>query len=314
MINRYKIYSEYLREKYGEKVYKLPINLPFTCPNRDGVLGYGGCTFCGDIATGFESLNSSISVKNQLVINKEKIEKKYKAKKFIAYFQNYTNSYENIEILRKYYLSACIEDVVEICISTRPDCISYDYLKMLNDIKIEKNVEITLELGLQSINHKTLRKINRGHTLAEFIDSMMMINDFDFEVCVHLIANLPWDDKEDFIEAAKIISSLRVKMVKIHSLYILKNTKLAKEYKNGEFDICTVEEYVDRVVEFIRYSSKNVVFQRFLARAPKEETLFCNWSISWWKIKDMIDDKLYELDAYQGDKCDYLGGKKTLKP
>ncbi|WP_422388913.1 TIGR01212 family radical SAM protein [Helicovermis profundi] len=305
----YKIYSEFLKEKYHEKVYKLPINIPLTCPNRDGKIGYGGCIFCGDLGAGFENLSSKVSVKDQLSINRERIEKKYKAKKFIGYFQNYTNSYEKLSVLKKYYLDACIEDIVELCISTRPDCISEEFLKMLNEVSNEKNVQITLELGLQSINHKTLKILNRGHSLAEFIDSVIMIKKFDFDICVHLIGNLPWDDLEDFIETAKVLSALRVDLIKIHSLYILKNTKLGNMYKNGEIEICTVKDYVERVVEFIRYSSKNIVFQRLLARAPEEETLFCNWSMSWWKINDMIDFELDRLGAYQGDKCDYLGGK-----
>ncbi|RKD22370.1 hypothetical protein SAMN02745883_00789 [Caminicella sporogenes DSM 14501] len=307
---RYRKYSVYLREKYGQKVYKIPINIPVTCPNRDGVLGRGGCIFCGDIGAGFENLSNSLSVKEQLHKNINYISSKYKAKKFIAYFQNFTNTYLPIDKFKDFIREAAdFEDVVEIYISTRPDCISDEYLQVLDEIQKIYQKEITLELGLQTVNYKTLKKINRGHTLAEFIDAMMNINKYQFGSCCHIILNLPWDDFEDVIEASKIISVLGVKQVKIHSLYILRNTVLGNMYENNEFQIITVEEYVDRVVNFIRYLSPDIVIQRLVARAPKEETLFCNWNMSWWKVQDMIDERLEKLDIYQGDRYDYVGGK-----
>lgn len=307
--SRYNTYSDYLKEKYGEKVYKLPVNIPVTCPNRDGKLGSGGCIFCSDVGAGFESHHNTVTIESQLKQNIEKISKRYGAKKFIAYFQNFSNTYLGVETLYNYLTQAVIEDVVEICISTRPDCISDEILECLDRVRHEKNIEISLELGLQTINHKTLKKLNRGHTLAEFIDAVNRINVFGFDICVHLIGNLPWDDMEDMIEAAKILSALKIKLVKIHSLYILKGTVMGQMYENGEFEICSVDEYVDLVVEFMRHASPDMVFQRFLGRAPEEDSLFCNWNMSWWKIKDMIDLKLEKEGIYQGDKCKYLNGK-----
>lgn len=307
--SRYNTYSDYLKNKYGEKVYKLPVNIPVTCPNRDGKLGKGGCIFCSDVGAGFESHHNTVTIENQLKQNIEKISKRYGAKKFIAYFQNFSNTYLGADALYEYLTQAVIEDVVEICISTRPDCINDDILQCLDRVRSEKNIEISLELGLQTINHKTLKKLNRGHTLAEFIDAVNRINLFGFDICVHLIGNLPWDDIEDMIEAAKILSSLKIKLVKIHSLYILKGTVMGQMYENGEFEICSVEEYVDMVVEFMRHASPDMVFQRFLGRAPEEDSLFCNWNMSWWKIKDMIDLRLEEENIVQGDKCNYLNGK-----
>lgn len=308
-LNRYNVYSDYLKNKYGEKVYKLPVNIPVTCPNRDGKLGEGGCIFCSDVGAGFESHDNKVSINDQLIRNKGKISKRYGAKKFIAYFQNFSNTYLSVDKLYEYLLEVDGDDIVEICISTRPDCISDDILNCLMRIKREKNIEITLEIGLQSVNYRTLKKLNRGHGLGEFIDAITRINKFGFEVCVHLIANLPWDDIDDMIEAAKILSSLNIKMVKIHSLYILKGTVLGEMYINNEFEVCSVEEYVEIIVEFMRYASKDMVFQRFLGRAPEEDSLFCNWNTSWWKIKDMIDAKLEEKNASQGDKSMYLNGK-----
>ncbi|QEK12770.1 TIGR01212 family radical SAM protein [Crassaminicella thermophila] len=310
--SRYRIYSQYLKEKYGEKIYKIPINLPVTCPNRDGILGRGGCIFCGEEGAGFENLASSISVKDQLNKNIEYIQKKYKAKKFIAYFQNFTNTYLPLEQFKEYIYASCQENVVEISISTRPDCVNDKYLAFLNEVKEEKNINICIELGLQSVNYHTLRKINRGHSLAEFIDAIIRIKKYGFDSCVHMILNLPWDEKEDVIEGAKIISALGVEQVKLHSLYILKNTVIGRMYENNEFKIISLEEYVDRVVTFLEYLDPNIVIQRLVGRAPKENTLFCNWDTSWWKIKDHIDEKMEKLDSFQGKKFMYLNGKALM--
>lgn len=311
---RYRKYSKYLKDKYGEKVYKIPINLPVTCPNRDGEWGTRGCIFCGDVGAGFESLENTLSVKEQLSKNIEYISKRYKAKKYIAYFQNFTNTYMPIPYFKNYIEEAAkVEDVVEICVSTRPDCINESYLEVLDEAKEEYGVEITVELGLQTVNYKTLKKIKRGHTLAEFIDAMRNINGYRFESCCHLILNFPWDDMEDVIEAAKIISALGIKQVKLHSLYILHNTELGRMYSEKEISIISVEEYVDRVVNFIGYLDSDVVIQRLAGRAPKENTLFCNWDMSWWRIRDMIEESLDELGLYQGKYCEYLNGKAVKR-
>src|SRR5690606_32890734 len=151
------------------------------------------------------------------------IKKKYNAKKFIAYFQNYTNTYLDLQLFKKYIKESIIEDIVEISISTRPDCISDDYLNFLDIVKKEHNVNITIELGLQTVNYHTLISINRGHTLSEFIDAVLRIKRYDFEICAHVILNLPGDTIIDSIETAKILSVLKVNQVKIHSLYIMDN-------------------------------------------------------------------------------------------
>ncbi|MBS4537818.1 TIGR01212 family radical SAM protein [Clostridium sp. D2Q-11] len=305
----YRVYSTYLKNKYGEKVYKLPINVPTTCPNRDGCVGTGGCIFCGEEGAGFESLSNELSVRSQLEKNKEYISKRYKAKKFIAYFQNFTNTYMSFEKFKSIINDAIIEDIVEIAISTRPDSISDEYLKFLKDISEENNIEISIELGLQTVNYHTLKKINRGHTLAELIDSVIRIKKYEFDICVHLILNLPWDSEDDVIENAKVISALGIDQVKLHSLYIVENTILGKMFKEGSIEIISKEEYIDRVVNFISYLDKNIVIQRLIGRAPEENTLFVNWDTSWWKIKDEILDMMEKRNIIQGEKCDYLNGK-----
>lgn len=297
----YNEYSKFLKEKYGEKVYKLPINIPVTCPNRDGTKGTLGCTFCAEVGTGFESLENTLSVSDQLIKNMEYIGKRYHAKKFIAYFQNYTNTYLPFDKFKKYIEDSVIENIVEIDISTRPDCIDEKYLKFLSDFRDETGVEITFELGLQTVNYHTLDKINRGHGVAEFIDAVQKLKKYNFLICAHVILNLPWDDMRDVVETAKIISVLGVDQVKIHSLYLMEGTVMGQQYKNGEFEICSKSEYEDRVIAFLRHSNNNIVFQRLVGRAPKENSIFVNWNSSWWKIREEIKTKMIKDNVFQGD-------------
>ncbi len=206
---RYNTYSEHLKKKYGEKVYKIPVNLPLTCPNRDGEVANGGCTFCGDVGAGFEAQSNELNIVTQMQKNIDHIKVRYKANKYIAYFQNFTNTYMPLDLFEKKRLEeACLKDVVEISVSSRPDCIHDAYLDILERIREKYNVNISIELGLQSINPTTLVKINRGHNLAEWIDAVRRIQSKGFEICTHLILNLPWDDKLHTDEAARLMSAM----------------------------------------------------------------------------------------------------------
>ena len=302
----YQRYSEYLREKYGEKVYKLPINLPITCPNR---IGSSGCSFCAEVGTGFEAMNSEVSVFKQLETTKLHISQKYKAQKFIAYFQNYTNTFMPLERFRKYLTEAATSsNIVEISISTRPDCIRDSYLEVAKEIQEQYGLNITIELGLQSVNYHTLDAIDRGHGLAEFIDAVLRIKRYGFSICTHIILNLPGDNKRDVIETAKILSALEIDVVKLHSLYIAKNTKLCEQYKNGTISICSKEEYIERVIVFLEYLSPHIVVERLFSRIPADDAEFSNWNTSWWKLQDELIEKMNENTTYQGKKFQYLNG------
>ena len=313
-ISRYSIYSEHLIKKFGQKVYKLPVNLPGTCPNRDGTLGTGGCIFCDEQGSGFDALSNTLSVQEQIRENKIKFKKRFGAQKFIVYFQAFTNTYLPPErFAQNIQTAAAEEDVVGISVSTRPDCINETYLDILSSAKEGKNLDINLELGLQTVNYHTLKKINRGHTLAEFLDAVGRIHSRQFEVCVHLILNLPWDTIDDVIENAKILSALHVKYVKLHSLYIVRDTELGNMYQRGDFTLITLEDYVRRVITFLEYLDPGIVIQRLVGKGPKNEVLFCNWEASWWKIKTELERKLVEEDTWQGKKFNYLNGKALNK-
>lgn len=307
----YNRYSEYLQKKYGEKVYKLPINLPITCPNR---IGNTGCSFCAEVGTGFEALNSNISVTEQLQTTKDHIAKKYNAKKYIAYFQNYTNTFMPLDVFKNYLTEAAkVEDIVEISISTRPDCIRDDYLDVINDIRKQFSVNITVELGLQTVNYHTLDAINRGHSLSEFIDAVLRIKKYSFTICAHIILNLPQDSMRDTIETAKILSALQIDIVKLHSLYIAKNTKLCEQYKNGTITVCSKDEYLERVITFLEYLSPNTIVERIFSRIPEQDAEFSNWSTSWWKLHDELLELMIKKETYQGKQYNYLNGSALEK-
>ena len=308
----YNRYSDYLKERYNEKVYKLPVSIPVSCPNRNN--GKKGCSYCGVEGAGFENLSGTFSVYEQLEKNKEYIGKRYKAKKFIAYFQSFTNTYLPVEDFEKYINEASyVSDIVEIAVSTRPDCIHEKYLDVLKKVNQEKNINITVELGLQTVNYHSLKKVNRGHSLAEYIDAVLRIKKYGFNICTHIILNLPWDNIDDAIECAKIVSVLGSDYIKLHALYIEKNTDMAEEYLRGDFEICSVDEYKKRVIAFLRHLSPNIAVQRIIGRAPEENTLFANWGMSWWKIHDEIENYMSEKGYIQGDLYLYTDGSAVKK-
>ena len=310
---RYRMISAFYKERYGEKAYKIPVALPLTCPNRDGSAGVGGCTFCGEIGAGYENRPASMTVKQQIDETVVHIAKKYKAYKYIPYFQNFSNTYLPPEKFRQYVEEACLEHVVGIAIATRPDCVHDAYLDILKDIQTKYGIDIYVELGLQSVNYHTLQKVNRGHTMAEFIDAVLRIKRYGFEVCTHMILNLPWDTMDDVIEGAKTLSALQVDQVKLHALYLVKNTKMARDYETGEFTLISAEEYARRVVEFLRYLDPKIVLQRLVGRAPEENTIFTNWSMGWWRVQDLIDQIMEDEDISQGSGYDYLHGAAVQK-
>jgi uncharacterized protein len=307
-------FSDFLKKEYGEKVYKIPVNLPVSCPNRE--CGGGGCIFCGDEGADFEMLESSLSVKEQIRQNGKFMKENYHASKFIVYFQNYSNTYIQKEKLQKY-----IEEILEVSvaynivglyISTRPDCISDNYLEMIKNT-VKESLDIVIELGLQTANYKTLEILNRGHSLGEFIDSVIRIKKVGFGLCAHVILDLPFDEMVDVQETAKILSALSVDQVKCHSLYVLEDTKLAEMVKENEITLLTFDDYVERALSFLEFLSPHIVVQRIIGRAPKERTLFCNFGMSWWKIHDAIVKAMEEEDRFQGKKFDYLNGKALGK-
>lgn len=305
--NIYYSYSEYLKKYYHEKVYKLPVNLPVSCPNR--MNHKGGCAFCAEKGAGFEANSNTLPVTEQLASTRKLVEARYHAHKFIAYFQNYTNTFLPLKDFEAYMKEAAgLPDIVEIAISTRPDCIREDYLSCLQDLAETFQLRITVELGLQTVNYHTLSFMKRGHGLAEFIDAVMQIREYGFDICTHVILNLPGDTLEDSIETARFLSALRIPIVKIHSLYIAKNSLLCDWFEDGTISLCSKDEYLNRLVHFVEYLSPDIAIERLFSRVPEEDAVFCNWGTSWWKLRDEFEHRMMERESYQGKKFHYLGG------
>ncbi len=301
MKERYYKFSTYLNDLYGQKVYKIPVNVEGTCPNRDHSKGKGGCTFCSLKALAKDMIEEQKSVREQVEINKQYIGNKYKAKKFIIYFQNYTSTYLEEELLERKIISSIDSDVVEVCLSTRPDCISDSYIDMLARIRENYKVNITVELGLQSVNDRTLEFINRQHTVSDYVDAVIRLKKRNFIVGTHLIVNLPGDDFDDFVKSAYLLNELGVDRVKLHSLFISKDTVMGEQYLRGDFEIISIEEYISRVVEFVKRLNPDITIERFFSRSDSSDVVFCNWSRSWRYLKNKLDSVLDDMDVTQGD-------------
>jgi hypothetical protein len=304
-------YSDYLKKHYHTKVYKLPVNLPVTCPNR---LEGRGCTFCSEVGTGFEAMSSEVPVTEQLERTQAYIKKRYKAEKFIAYFQNYTNTFMPIDRLRNYMEAAAkVPDIVEIAISTRPDCIREDYLDMMERFSGDFGIKITIELGLQTANYHTLKDIQRGHSLAEYLDACMRIKRRGFFLCTHVILNLPGDSDADAVETAKILSVMGNDLVKIHSLYIARGTVMAGLYEEKKLDLCSKEAYYERLKLFLEYLSPDIGVERLFSRIPEADALFSNWQTSWWKLQEEFQAYMVSQESFQGKNYSYMNGAALKK-
>lgn len=306
----YNIYSVWLRERYGEKVYKIPVNIPVTCPNRDGTKGTGGCIYCGAKGGGNETLSDQLSVTEQLERNAAYIGKRYHAKKFIPYFQSFSNTYCEFSDFQKWIREAISPDVVEISISTRPDCITDEQLKFLETIKTEQAIDVTIELGLQSVNQETLKTIKRGHTLAEYEQAIDRIKAAGLLSCTHMILDLPWDREEDVINGAELLSRKGTNFVKCHSLYIEKGTVLKQWYDEKKLTLLTKDDYIARAILFLEHLDPEIVVQRLIGRVPKEDSVITNWNTSWWKIKDELEAQMKQENNYQGRKFTGMNNKR----
>lgn len=304
---RYHTYNYYLKNKYHQKIAKVALNADFTCPNRDGKKGYGGCIFCSSSGSG----DYAGDINDSLQLQFEKIaaimQNKWPRCAYIAYFQANTNTYGPLEKIKKMIQPFLNNDSVKgIALATRPDCLSEETVKYLSDINKIKDVYI--ELGLQTIHDKTSQLINRGHTYQEFLDGLALLRKYNLEVCVHIINGLPFEAKEMMLETAKVVGKLDIQAIKIHMLYVIKNTILEKMYHNNEFQLLTRQEYIDLVVEQLRYIPENIVIERLTGDGKVDDLVAPLWSIKKVTIINDIDKKMKELDIYQGDLI-----KKELK-
>jgi len=297
---RYHTYNYYLKNKYHQKVAKVALNADFTCPNRDGKKSYGGCIFCSSSGSGDYAGDINDSLEKQFAKVSAIMKTKWPQCAYIAYFQANTNTYGPLAKIKKMIEPFLYKDDVKgIALATRPDCLSEEivqYLANVNKIK-----DIYVELGLQTIHDKTALLINRGHTFQEFLDGLSLLRKYDLEVCVHIINGLPHETKDMMLETAKTIGKLDIQAIKIHMLYVIKNTILEKMYINNEFSILSRQDYIDLVVEQLRYIPENIVIERLTGDGKVDDLVAPLWSIKKVTIINDIDKKMKELNAYQGD-------------
>ncbi len=299
-MQRYRSLSSYLKEKFGEKVYRVSIDAGFTCPNRDGTLAYGGCIFCDEAGSRARYVEPQLPIREQLVKGMDFIGRRFGARKFIAYFQAYSNTYAPIEKLREIYsIPLEFPEVVGISISTRPDLVSEDVLTLLDELS--DKVHVWLEIGVQSFHYRSLVKVRRFHGVAESIDAILRAQKHRVEVVTHVILGLPGETVREMIETARILSALGVNGVKMHHLYVVKNTDLAKLYENGKVKVFdTPEDYAKVAALFIAHLSPEIVIHRLAGRAPADMLIAPEWTSNKFAPIQAIQKELQDKNLYQG--------------
>ena len=301
---RYYTLNCFYRKKFNSKVSKISLNAGFSCPNIDGVVGTGGCIFCSKLGSGDFAGDKNLDLVSQFNQVKEVISKKWPDTKYIGYFQANTNTYAEVETLKKYYESILeLDDVVGLNIATRPDAISDEVLEYLKELNTK--TFLTIELGLQSIHKKTLEYINRGHTLDCFVNCFNKLKENNINVVVHIINGLPYETKDMMIETVKFLNNLGIDGIKIHMLHILKNTKLEKIYEKEKFKILSKEDYIDIVINQLELLNENVVIHRITGDPDVKDLVEPKWLVKKFCVLNDIDKEMVKRNTYQG--------KRTIK-
>ncbi len=297
----YNDFSSYFRRLFSERVQKISIDAGFTCPNRDGSKGTGGCTFCDNKTFNPEYCMPDKSVTSQLEQGISFFKDRYKTQKYLAYFQAYTNTYSSLEHLKNLYEEALSHpDVIGIVIGTRPDCIYPELLNYLD--KLAKKYFISLELGVESTIDKTLQRINRGHSYQEVKDAMKACAAYDFKVGVHLILGLPGESVTDILSHAILISKLNPDFLKLHQLQVIRGTKIEKEYQDysGDFIKFNADEYIDLTIRFLELLKPQIILERFISQSPPEKLIAPKWGLKNFEFTAKLEKEMRLRETYQG--------------
>jgi hypothetical protein len=301
-MDRYRTYSSYLREIFGERVQKIPLDAGFTCPNRDGTISRGGCIYCDSRGSGSGAMIlQGESLEEQITKGTERVRKKYGASKFIAYFQSFTNTYGPVPLLRDLCDRALkYEGMVGLSVGTRPDCVDDEVLALLATYK--ERFLVWLELGLQSAHDSTLTEINRGHDVACFDRAVVQAHAKGLNVCAHVILGLPGESPAMMMETARHLSALAIEGVKIHALYVVKKTRLAEIYESGAFKCLEREEFVDLVLDFLERLPPDMVIQRLTGDAMSAELVAPLWMREKSRTLNLMQKRFEERDTWQGKR------------
>jgi radical SAM protein (TIGR01212 family) len=301
-MKRFRDYNSYLRDIFGERVQKISLDAGFSCPNRDGTISDMGCVFCDSRGSGSGALiKRGLSIDDQIMEGIRSAGKRYKARKFIAYFQSFTNTYAPLPRLRELYNRALDhEGMVGLSIGTRPDCVDEDILSLISSFK--KDYLVWIEFGLQSAHDETLSRINRGHDVACFEKGVMMATEDGLNICAHVIIGLPGENREMMMETARYISGLPIAGVKIHSLYVTRGTPLASLYEEGRYDCIARDEYVETAVDFLELLPPGMVIQRLTGDPLREDLIAPLWTLKKTETIRLINRRLEERDTWQGKR------------
>ena len=296
-------FGEYLKERFGCKVYKVTIDAGFTCPNRDGKVGVGGCSYCNNMGFSANSRRGPAPIREQMVQGMAFMRERYKAEKFIAYFQAYTNTYGPIDKLKKCYDTALeFEDVVALSIGTRPDCVPEPVLDLIESYS--DSHEVWVEYGLQSIHDDTLSRVNRGHDYADFIDALERTRRRGLKICVHVILGLPGESHDDMMATACAVAEMGIDSLKIHLMHVLKDTPIEKDFAEGRFRPLEFDEYVGLVCDFLEYIPLGVSIQRLTADGPRSILLAPRWATQKRKTIAAIEAELKRRGTHQGSRLE----------
>ncbi|MCG8426551.1 MAG: TIGR01212 family radical SAM protein [Chromatiales bacterium] len=292
-------FGQDLLRRYGERVHKLAINAGFTCPNRDGEKGVGGCTFCNN-ATFNPNARKPPTVAEQIAAGRSVILKRTGAKRYMAYFQAYTNTYADVAYLASLYQEALGEpDVIGISVGTRPDCVPDKVLDLLADLK-QQGHEVWLELGLQSAQDDALARVNRGHGFAEYQDAIERAQQRGLDVCTHLIVGLPGEGREESLMSLKKVLALGVQGLKLHPLHVVKGTLLANQWRRGEYQTLTLGEYITIAADLIEQTPPSVIYHRVTGTAAENLLLAPDWCAKKWIVLNGIEQELRRRGTAQG--------------
>lgn len=299
MDKRYNDLNTYLRSLFGCRVQKITVDAGLSCPNRDGRVSTGGCIFCNARGSGTGAHTRGLTITDQLLQGKKYLARRYKAKKFLAYFQSFSNTYAPIDKLQKLYDEAlAVEDIVGLSIGTRPDCVDLPVLELLQDYA--GHHLIWIEYGLQSASDKTLELINRGHDVQCFKDAVRATLNRGIKICAHVILGLPGETRSDILQTARTISDLGIDGVKLHLLYVVKGTPLEALYRQGDYRCLEQQAYIDLVCDFLERIPPEMVIQRLTGDPHPEELVAPQWARRKSQTLQLINDTLEERDTWQG--------------
>ena len=296
---RYNTYGSFLQQKHGCRVYKVSVNAGFTCPNRDGTVARGGCTFCNNDSFSPESSGRAAPVPDQIERGIEYLKRRYRARKFIVYFQPFSNTHAPLEKLIPLYEDAITHpDVVGISVGTRPDCI--DEVKLAWFEKLARTWSVTLEYGLESIYNATLERVNRGHDYQCWTEAVRRTRNRGILIGTHLILGFPWETKDEMLAEADVISAVGLDFLKLHHLHVVRHTAMAKEYLTNPFRLPEYDEYLDLVVSFLERLNPAIRMERLFSLSPEDQLLAPRWGKTKAEIQYAIECRLASRNTYQG--------------